>query len=77
MAVTAERKYQDAKWGTLSNHPHTVAEWLLILESELAEAKDAWVRNGGDLEALKEIVQVAAVAVACLEQHGPVGREDE
>lgn len=75
-AVQRERKHQDEKHGTIEQHPHTVGEWLLVLESELAEAKQGWVKGNGDSDALKEILQVAAVAVACLEQHGIVERSN-
>ena len=73
MAISRERAYQAKKWGTTG---HTVGEWLLILESELAEAKQGWVKKNGDGEALAEILQVAAVAVACLEAHGVVERQE-
>jgi hypothetical protein len=73
-AVMREREYQSDKWGTLEEHPHTVGEWLLILESELNEAKQGWVKGKGDSDALKEILQVMAVACACIEQHGIVER---
>jgi hypothetical protein len=69
-AVHVERDWQDAKWGTIQQHPHTVGEWLLILESEAAEAREGWVQNGGDAVARLELLQVLAVGVACLEQHG-------
>jgi hypothetical protein len=74
-AVKREREYQDIKHGCLADHPHTVAEWILIMESELNEAKEAWVRNGGDRQARKEILQVIATGFACLEQHGIVERD--
>lgn len=73
-AIDRERCWQERKWGTNLAHPHSVAEWLLIVESELAEAKHGWVKGIGDDEALRELVQVAAVAVAALEQHGAIGR---
>ena len=73
-AIGRERGYQDRKWG---NNPHTVGEWILILEAEIRESKDAWVKKGGDVSALAEILQVAAVAVAALEQHGIVERAPE
>ena len=66
-AMVRERNYQDRKWG---NRPHTVGEWLLIMESELAEAKRGWTEEGGDRRALEEILQIAAVAMACMEQYG-------
>jgi len=74
-AIGRERDYQDKKWGGIRKHPHTVGEWLLIMESELQEAKDGWCRGRGDEDALKEVLQVVAVGVACLEQHGVVERQ--
>ena len=65
-AIDRERAYQDAKWGP---NPHTVGEWILILQAELDEAKHAWVKNPGDGPALTEILQVISVGVACLEDH--------
>jgi len=73
-AIDREREHQRRKWGTLENKGHTVGEWLLVIEGELAEAKKAWTDAKGDEECLREIVQVAASAVACMEQHRPVGR---
>lgn len=73
-AIDRERAWQESRWGTNSEHPHSVAEWLLIVESELNEAKQAWVKGAGDAAALSELVQVAAVAVAALEQHGALER---
>jgi hypothetical protein len=69
-ALREERAYQDDKWGTIEEHPHTVGEWLLIMEAELHEAKWGWVKEMGEASALAEILQVVAVGVACLEQHG-------
>ena len=66
-AIDRERAYQDRKWGPPH---HDVPAWILVLRAELAEAEHAWVKSGGNREALKEILQVIAVGVACLEQHG-------
>ncbi len=74
-AILRERAYQDEKWGTIEEHPHTVGEWLLIIEAELQEAKQGWVKGRGDVDALREILQVSAVAVACMEQHGVIERQ--
>ncbi len=74
-AIGRERGYQDEKWGTIKDHPHDVPGWLLIMKSELDEAFEAWVHNGGKQEALREILQVVATGVACLEQHGVFERE--
>jgi len=70
-AVTRERNHQIHTWGS---NPHSVGEWLLILQAELDEAKEAWVKNRGDIKALEEILQVVAVGVACMEEHGVVER---
>lgn len=64
--INKERDYQDVKWG---NNLHTVGEWLLIMQAELDEAKEAWVKNKGDAKALDEMLQVISVGVACMEQH--------
>lgn len=70
-AVVAERLYQDGKHGPIETSPHTLGEWLLIMESELAEAKEALIKGGVGRNAVKaEIVQVLATGLACLEQHG-------
>ena len=74
IAIRRERSYQDEKWGTIAGHPHTVGEWLLIMEKELREAKGAWISQRGDIGALEEILHVIAVGCACLEQHGIVER---
>lgn len=63
-AVLAEREYQTA---IHDEHPHDLAGWLLILRAELREAEEAWV---GSSDVLDEVRQVAAVAFACMEQHG-------
>lgn len=73
-AIRRERDYQDEKWGWLETR--SVQGWLLVMESELNEAKEAWVKTGLDEPALREILQVIAVGVACLEKHGVVERPE-
>ncbi len=74
IAILREREYQNSKWGTIDEHPHTPREWLAIMEAELEEAKQAWASQAGNLGCLQEILQVIAVGFACLEQHGIVER---
>ena len=72
-ALRTERCFQDNKHGTLESGKgaHTVGEWVLLIEAELEEAKCALIKGGtGRDSVLSEIVQVGALAVACLEQHG-------
>lgn len=77
-AIVNERNFQDRKWGTVFQHPHTVAEWLMIMESELQEAKEKWFDELQE-ETIKALVKVLSVGVACLVQHGvyePVGEDN-
>ena len=69
-AIFRERDHQDEKWDISKENIYSVGEWLLVMQAELNEALEAWVKNKGDSAALEEIVQVAAAAFACLEQHG-------
>ena len=68
-AILEERSYQDRKWGSIEKRPHTIAEWILIAEAELEEAKRAWTKDCSDIRALEELLQTAAVIFAALEQH--------
>lgn len=70
-AVVRERAFQDKKHGHPIDNPHTIGAWILVMEAELAEAKAACIKGGeGRNNVISEIIQVAATAVACLEQHG-------
>lgn len=69
--IQAERTYQDAKWGGIAEHPHPVGEWLLIMQGKLEEAVAFWRKGlSNDVAALHKVISLAAVAAACLEQHG-------
>lgn len=77
-AIQQERLYQIRKWGPNESHPHDVPGWLLIMQAELQEAIKTWTKHPGPLcipEVLCEILQVVAVGVACMEQHGAMWRE--
>ena len=70
-SLKTERDAQDAKWGTLSEKQQSAAGYMLVLEAELNEAKAGWMKNiAGKHSCLAEIRQLAAVAIACLQQHG-------
>lgn len=71
-AIVKERDRQDTKFGV--DKQQSVAGFLLVLEAELQEAKDGWIKGKIDKHApLNEILQIAAVAVACLEKYGVSG----
>ena len=76
-AISEERDFQDHKWGTIEQHPHEVGAWLVIIDKLVEDAKHAFVSNRGNYGALDELRKIAAVAVACMEQHGPVHRRTE
>lgn len=73
--VSDERVFQDRKWGTVEEHPHEVGSWLTIMRQLLNDAERAYMSQRGDIGALDEVRKVVAVGVACMEQHGPVGRK--
>lgn len=64
-----ERQHQDKKWGSVTDHPHDVGGWLTLIRVYLTRAEAAWATSRGDAGALAEVRKLAALAVACLEQH--------
>lgn len=76
-AVETERRFQDEKWGPIEEKGHSLAEWVLIAEAELAEAKQAVIKGGSGRNSVRsEIIQTMAVLRAALEQHGVVDDHD-
>lgn len=75
-AITRERFYQDAKRGPAHDRNLSLGDWILIMQEELEEARKEFVRGVGTKAALKEVLQVAAVGVACIENCGLVERWD-
>lgn len=67
-AIDAERDFQFKKH---HQNRHSMGSWLLLIESELAEAKLAAVKGGTGRNSVRsELVQIAALCVAALEDHG-------
>lgn len=71
LAIESERNYQEKKWPM---HKHSTAEWILIMDKCMDDAKKAWVCGHGDTQALHEIRQVVAVGIAAMEQCGALLR---
>ena len=69
-AVLAERGYQDEKWGTVRENPHSQLEWVVIMQQYLEKAKLAWMGDMADVQVRREVLKVVALGVAMLEQHG-------
>jgi hypothetical protein len=69
-AINNERAFQDLKYG---DSKHDLMLWVRIMAKELAEAEHAIIKEPREA-ALREILQVVAVGVAALQQHGIVER---
>lgn len=67
--IENERDRQDAKWGSIDQHPHSIIEWIIIMKRQLKCAEDEYF-NSTSSEMLKSVLKATAVGVACLEQHG-------
>jgi len=71
-AITNEIMHQDNKWG--AGRSQSLAGYLLILQHEINEAVNGWMKNAEGRDApLAEVVQIAAVAIRCLEDYGTRG----
>jgi hypothetical protein len=70
--VLEERAHQDRKWGTIGTNPHDRGTWWLLIQAELDEAREALIKGSTDERNswASELVQVAALCFAALEQHG-------
>ena len=73
-AILEERLYQDGKYGSPEERYLSLGDYLVILRGELEEAEQAFRKGVGEGECLLEVLQVGAVATACLQQHGVVQR---
>jgi hypothetical protein len=71
-AIDNECLSQDEKWGI--DKQQSLPGFLLIMQKEINEAVEGWVKNReGKHAPLNEVVQVAAVAIRCLERYGVNG----
>lgn len=74
--IIKELIYQRKKHGPIEQAPHEAGTWLLLIEDELREAKQALIKGGNGRDTwTMELVQVAALCVAALEQHGMTNKE--
>lgn len=74
--IKKEREYQDHKHGDIEKFPHEAGTWLLLIEAELTEAKHALIKGGRGRDTwTNELIQVAALCVAAIEQHGMTDKE--
>lgn len=73
--IDGERSYQDTLPPSRTDGvPHTVGDYLVMLDCYLRRAKDDWTNNAGNEQALDEIRKIAGIAVHCMEDHGAPAR---
>jgi hypothetical protein len=71
-AAYRELEHQRQKWG--KDKSQSLPGFLLILECEVSEAKHGRMKNlEGRNSPLSKVVQIAAVALACLARYGTKG----
>lgn len=72
-AIQAERDHQRSKYG--ADKQQSLPGYLLIIERELAEAKEGWAKgiDNGRHSPMAEIVQIAATCIAAIETYGTEG----
>lgn len=72
IAIEEELTFQQKKWG--KDKEQSLAGYLLIMQWELNEAVEGWMKNKeGRNSTLAEVVQVVATGIACLNDYGVVG----
>lgn len=79
-ALNEERDYQDRRWNketTITEGQHSVAEFVLFMDTYIQEIKRDLSYNGepeASQLALDKLRKVTAMGIACMEQNGLVRR---
>ena len=76
-AIRKERKRQDALYGSLDDREPSLSEWAAILSAEVGEIWEGIIKDHSQNDVAREMLHVAAVAVAALQQHGLPVEEDD
>lgn len=72
-----ERTYQDTLGPdrTDGHERRSICGFLVMFDTYLRRAFDAWTTDAGDSEALKNIGKLFGIMVHCMEKHGTLKRE--
>lgn len=74
-AIDGERAYQDNLPGIRTEgKPHTVGNYITMLQHYQNELVKSWAMCSGDHEALHVMRKIAGIAVHCMEDHGALER---
>lgn len=77
--IDGERDYQDAKWGSITDHPHELLAWANIMRHYLDKTYSALSNHqhqgANQSQVTAAIRKTVAVGVAALEQYGCWPRE--
>jgi len=65
-AIQQEYERGTEKWGT---GPHTVAEYLVLLDREIEKAKTGWATTKGDYVALNGLLQLLTLTLRCFNEN--------
>lgn len=76
--IDGERDYQDSLGANRTDgRQHSVGEYLVMLDTYLRRAFDAWTGNPGDSAALDEVRKIAGIAVHCMEDYDTPSRKSK
>lgn len=69
-AISSERDHQDRKWRTLTENPHELGTWLMLMGVHLRRAQEVLANTNHDAGAPEALRKVLAIGTVCAEQHG-------
>lgn len=74
-AIDSERDFQEQQELALGWAEHQLGAYLTLLQVYVTKAQAAWCGESGHQQGLAGVRKVAAIAVACMENHGAPVRE--
>jgi len=75
-AIFSERDYQRRRWGSrqedgsMLEDSHSVGDFIVYMQVYMNEVLQKATTHPNDEEALKSMLKVVTLGVACFEQHG-------
>jgi hypothetical protein len=74
--IDGERNYQELRKQALGwSEKHSVGDWVVFMEQYMRQAIERGSKESGWNGALEELRKVAALAIACFEEHGVPERQ--